>query len=144
MKSVVLFIHLCLVGVWLGCVLTEALFERALLGQGRAQELLLARLHKKVDVVVEIPAFLGVLLTGALMAAQVPMTAVLQWKIVFGLIAIGANLYCVRLVWARLALAEAGDWDGFAAVDHRQHQWGAVVLAGLLGALGLGGYLFTA
>ena len=49
MKSVLLTCHLLSVGLWLGCVLTEALFERALLGQGPQAELTLAKLHWRVD-----------------------------------------------------------------------------------------------
>src|SRR6266568_5063043 len=42
MKSLQLPLHLVSIGLWLGCILTEALFERTLLGRGREQELLLA------------------------------------------------------------------------------------------------------
>ena len=65
-----LLIHLLFVGIWLGCVLTEALFERALLGKGREQELILTALHKKVDFLIEIPAFCIVFLTGRAVAGQ--------------------------------------------------------------------------
>lgn len=67
MNSVLLPIHHCAVGVWLGCVITEALFERALLAKGREQELILVELHKRVDLIVEIPAFMIVLISGALL-----------------------------------------------------------------------------
>ena len=141
MASLLLLTHLLLVGAWLGCVLTEALFERALLGQGPAQELLLSQLHKKVDLWVEIPAFLGVLLSGAVLLARsgpaLP-AAQLGLKIGCGLLAMAVNAYCVHLVWRRAAHAQAGDWAAFRAVDQRQHRWGAVVLISLLLALGLG------
>jgi hypothetical protein len=93
MKASVLLVHLVFVGVWLGCVLTEALFERALLGQGRAQERILVGLHKRVDVWIEIPAFVGVLISGGLLLSQAAWSATLQAKIVFGLGAIAANIY---------------------------------------------------
>lgn len=67
MKTTVLLVHILLVGIWLGCVLTEALFERALLGKGREQEWILTRLHKRVDVWIEIPAFVGVLVSGGVL-----------------------------------------------------------------------------
>ena len=44
MSKLLLPLHLTFIGLWLGCVLTEALFERALVGQGRDKELLLASL----------------------------------------------------------------------------------------------------
>jgi hypothetical protein len=56
MDSLLLPLHLLFVGLWLGSVLTEALFERALLGQGRPAELILTRLHIRVDLAIEIPA----------------------------------------------------------------------------------------
>lgn len=69
MKTVILIIHLLCAGLWLGCVLTEVLFERALLGQGRDAERTLAALRWRVDVWVEMPAFVAVALLGVLVAA---------------------------------------------------------------------------
>jgi uncharacterized membrane protein len=141
MKAILLPIHLAFAGIWLGCVLTEALFERALLGQGRAQELILAALHKRVDLIVEIPAFLAVLVTGVLMLGSAAPSSALHVKIGFGLLAIIANVYCVWLVFRRFRAAAENDWEKFSSIDHRQHQWGAVVLAGIIAALGIGIYL---
>jgi hypothetical protein len=141
MKTTVLLVHLVFVGVWLGCVLTEALFERALLGQGREQERILVGLHKRVDLWIEIPAFAGVLISGGLLLSQATWNATLQAKIVLGLVAIAANIYCVGLVFRRAKAADSGDWSRFEALDHLQHKWGAVVLVAILLALGLGASL---
>lgn len=138
MKLLLLSIHLVFVGIWLGCVLTEALFERALLGKGREQELILAGLHKRVDVFIEIPAFIVVFVTGGMMLQSAPHDPLLTAKIAFGLLAIAANIYCVWLVFRRATLGANGDWDGFHRVDHLQHKIGAVVLLGILAALGTG------
>jgi hypothetical protein len=143
MKSLLLPLHLIFVGLWIGCVLTEALFERALLGKSREQELLLAALHKRVDVYVEIPAFLAVVITGGLMLPGAPQSPALIAKIAFGLLAVVANVYCVWLVFRRLSHAVNGDWAAFNRVDHLQHQLGAVVLAGILAALGIGLFLLS-
>jgi uncharacterized membrane protein len=126
---------------WL--LLTEVLFERALLGQGRAQKLILVRLHKRVDLIVEIPAFLAVLVTGAFMLASTTPSSALHAKIGFGLIAIAANIYCVWLVFRRAQAATAGQWEKFSHLDHLQHKIGAVVLLGILVALGTGAYLYA-
>ena len=136
--KVLLTLHLLSAGVWLGCVLTEALFERALLGSGREQELLLARLHRRVDLVVEIPAFVLVLVTGTWMLQGAMPGVALQTKIAFGTLAITANAVCVRLVFKRLAHASRGDWPAFMRIDRLQHQVGAVVLFGILAALAIG------
>jgi hypothetical protein len=137
MKMLVV-VHLLLVGVWLGCVLTEALFERALLGKGRTQELILVGLHRRVDWIVELPALSGVLLTGVGLLAGAGTSSVLHTKIVFALLAIAANVYCFWLVLRRARAATKGDWSQFEALDRLQHKWGAVVLIGILSALGLG------
>jgi hypothetical protein len=116
----------------------EALFERALLGKGREQELILAALHKRVDVFVEIPAFLAVVITGGLMLPNALQSPALVTKIGFGLLAVLTNVYCVWLVFRRLSHALAGDWAAFSRVDRLQHKFGAIVLAGILAALGIG------
>ena len=138
MKITILVAHLVFVGVWLGCVFTEALFERALLGTGREHERILARLHKRVDVWIEIPAFSGVLVTGGFLLTHAAGSPTLQAKVVFALIAVMANVYCVSLVFRRAKAADAEDWPQFEALDQVQHKWGAVVLVGMLVALGLG------
>lgn len=135
MDSPLLAIHLACAGIWLGCVLTEALFERALLGKGREQELILVELHKRVDLFVEIPAFVGVLISGAWMFAGTEVSPAIAFKIVAGLLAIAANVYCVWLVFRRAAVASLGQWEAFARLDHLQHRFGAWVLLAILVAL---------
>lgn len=143
MNSLLLSIHLVFVGLWLGCVLTEAIFERALLGQGRDKELILARLHKRVDLFVEIPAFTVVLFSGAAMLVQATPSSLLYVKLGFALLAIAANVYCVYLVFRRERYAANNQWDEFEAIDHQQHKFGALVLIGMLCALVIGLYLHT-
>ena len=138
MNSLLLSLHLLFVGIWLGCILTEALFERALLGQGRSAELILTRLHIRVDLAIESPAFVLVLITGGLMLMQAPFSVPLLIKVACGLLAIATNAVCVALVFKRHALAHASNWAEFERVDHLQHKLGAVVLLALLGALGIG------
>lgn len=138
MTSVLLVTHLAFAGIWLGCVLTEALFERALLGKGRQQELLLADLHKRVDLFIEIPAFVIVLITGLAMLVGTAGGGLLHAKIAAGLVAVAANVYCVWLVFRRSAAAHRGEWESFASIDHKQHLYGAVVLAAIVLALAMG------
>lgn len=143
MKSVLLPLHLTFVGIWLGCVLTEALFERALLGKGRAQELILVALHKRVDLIVEIPAFAGVLITGAFMFSSASASPLLSTKIALGLLAIATNIYCVWLVFRRAAAANSEHWAEFERLDHLQHKFGALVLLAIVAALAVGAYLYA-
>lgn len=143
MHALLLPLHLVFVGLWLGCVLTEALFERALLGQGRDKELILTALHKRVDLFVEIPSFTLVVLTGVVLLASAPVSTILHIKLGLALIAVITNIYCVHLVFKRDRLARANDWAAFEAIDHLQHKMGTLVLIALLGALSLGLYLFS-
>lgn len=143
MKSVLLPLHLAFVGIWLGCVITEALFERALLGKGRAQELILVALHKRVDLVVEIPAFIVVLVTGAAMLSSVNPNPLLTTKIAFGLLAIATNIYCVWLVFRRAQAAQSDQQTEFTRLDHLQHKFGALVLLAIVAALAIGIYLYA-
>ncbi|MBN8502021.1 MAG: hypothetical protein J0M19_12815 [Sphingomonadales bacterium] len=131
-------LHAIFAGAWIGTVLVEALFERALLGQGRDKELILARLHWKVDKLVELPLLVAVAVSGIRLLRDMPLDGLLRAKLACAALAVFANLYCIWLVKLRLRAAEAGAWDLFAMLDKRQHQIGALVLLGLLGAAGLG------
>ncbi len=142
MSSMLVPLHIAFAGVWLGCVLTEVLFERALLGRGRDEALILAELHKRVDLTVEVPAFVIVLVTGALMIPAAMGGVPLDAMIGTGLLAIVANIYCVWLVLRRAGAANNGDWDAFTRLDRKQHAYGAIVLLGIVAALTIGIYLY--
>jgi uncharacterized membrane protein len=135
-----LMIHVAAAGLWLGCVLTEVLFERALLDRGPEARRWLAGLHKRVDTWIEVPAFSVVVITGGLLlpVQGMPGSGLVQAKIAAGLLAVVANGWCVYLVLQRHTHAEAGRWADFERVDRQQHLVGAVVLAGMLVAFGLG------
>ena len=138
MKTVLLIGHLLCAGLWLGCVLTEALFERALLGKGRDAERTLAALHWRVDVWVEVPAFTAVVLTGGLLWGLSPHTGLLYLKAGAAGVAVLANVWCVWLVFRRWQHAQRDEWPQFEVTDHLQHKVGAVVLLGVLAAAALG------
>lgn len=136
MRPLLLPLHLVFASVWLGCILTEALFERALLAEGPVAHLALARLHVRVDNLVELPAILVVLVTGLAMFVQSwPRTPSFYVMASSGVAAIGLNLYCVWLVYQRRSAATNGAWSEFARLDHDQHKAGAAVLVLVLVAL---------
>ena len=114
-----------------------------LLGKGREQELILAALHKRVDIFVEVPAFMGVLITGGFLLSGAGIRLLLKIKIAIALVAIAANAFCVFLVFKRSAHARVGNWQGFAQTDSIQHKVGAVVLLGILISLCMGLYLYA-
>lgn len=132
-----LLVHLICVGIWLGCILTEALFERALLGQGRQQEKILVGLHQRVDLFVEIPAFVLVLVTGALMLSDTATSKLLDIKVGLGLLAILANLYC-RLGVSPNQGGSHGPLVGVSAAGSSPAQVGRGGAAGIAGGAGFG------
>jgi uncharacterized membrane protein len=138
MTALIPALHIAFVGIWLGCILTEGLFEWALLRRGREAELILVELHKRVDLLVELPAIAGVGITGILMLGSARYSAAMIAKITLGLLAIVANLFCVVLVFRRATAAESGDSSSFRRYDRLQHQVGAVVLIAVFAALALG------
>lgn len=141
MHQMLLFVHLVAGAVWLGCVLTEALFERALLAGDRAAHRVLAELHVRVDGFIELPAIALVLATGLALARQSAAGAagfgVMPWA---GAGAMVLNLFCVGLVFARRSAAVSQAWARFDRLDRLQHQAGAGVLLLLLVALAAGAW----
>lgn len=136
MAGILLPLHLLAAGVWLGCVLVEAAFERAL-AEPSDYRLVLTNLHDKVDKIVEIPAFSIVLLTGIVMLGTlltngVVISGLLLMKIAIGIMTVLINIYCASLVFERNRLAIDGDDAGFKLVDDKQHKWGALVLIGIV------------
>lgn len=139
MRNTLLSLHLLFVGIWIGCVLTEALFERALLAGDRAAHLTLSALHTRVDKFIEIPMILGVFLTGIALGLQGHRAdASFHLMAGAGLVAIAVNLHCAGIVFKRHRAALAGNWPEFDRLDHLQHKVGGLVLAGLIVAVGAG------
>lgn len=138
--SVWLIIQLLVAGLWLGCVLVEVAFERALVAQGQWR--LLARLHDRVDRWLELPTLTVVALTGGWMLysgfGSGGLSLWLQAKLAFGTLAVLANLYCAVLVFRRHRMAEIDDLAAVKRIDHLQHKVGALVLLGLIGAITCG------
>jgi len=64
--TAVLFIHLIAIGIWAGCVATEAVLEIAL-EKMPPLESGLASIHSKIDRYVEIPAIIVAVTSGGIM-----------------------------------------------------------------------------
>jgi len=143
MKALWLALHFISAGAWLGCVLTEVLFERALLAHGAAERRILAQLHRRVDLVVELPAFAVLLGSGLALLPPAGLAPWLAAKIGLGALAVTANLVCVALVLRRAQAAQQGNWPLFERLDRAQHRWGALVLLGIVAAMALGVALWS-
>ena len=93
-------VHLIVLGMWLGVVITEVLFEFA--GSDADSLRAAARFHYKVDKFGELPILLAVLVTGTMLAVRAwPLTSLHLIKIGASLVAVGANLVCTRWVFQR-------------------------------------------
>ena len=140
--NVVLFLHVLFACVWVGCVLTQGVLERA--GDGSdAIRLFISRAHWRIDQFVEIPAFVIVLLTGAHMWTAVNPNTLIAAMVLVGLVAIVINVYCVHLARMRLKAAEAGDFRRWVEIDGQLHVYGAVLLVAQVAALAIGGNIFV-
>jgi hypothetical protein len=88
--------HLMALGIWLGIVLTEALFEFS--GSDPDSLRAAARFHYTVDMFGELPVLAAVIVTGVLLVGRVgPLTPLHYVKIAASIVAIGSNLICA--VW---------------------------------------------
>lgn len=126
-------VHLLCVGLWAGCVATEVWFERRLAAACLRGEL--AGLHRRVDLWVELPAVLLVAGSGLALWSGRPVSGLPALKLWLGLLAVLANLWCIKVVVLRDRAWQAGRLAEHDRLDRQQHRLGTVVVLGLAGAL---------
>src|SRR5215470_14197244 len=98
--------HLVVLGMWLGVVITEVLFEFA--GSDADSLRAAARFHYNVDKFGELPILVAVLVTGTILAVRAwPLTPLHFIKIAASLIAVGCALVCTLWVFARRGIEDA-------------------------------------
>ena len=104
-----LFFHLICLGTWFGCLLVEGVIEAR---ARKDRELLAAvsRLHRSIDLFVEIPAFSGVLVSGLVLLLDTAWSTALIAKVLLGGFAILVNVGCLWPVFRRARAAEADDF----------------------------------
>lgn len=104
--------HLIVLGIWLGVVITEVLFEFAASDADSLRAA--ARFHYNVDKYGELPVLVAVLATGAILTVRAwPLTSLHAIKIAASLIAVGSALICVRWVFQRRQIEDANVLLGF-------------------------------
>ena len=132
-----LFVHLFVLGLWLGCVMVELVLEL----MGRTAPALgdsAARVHKVIDRFIEIPAFTIVLVTGIMMIKW-DMTEFTYWlKIGLGLFTIAINAACVVPVLRRVTALDRGDRAASERQTRRIFVYFGIGLVTGLGALAIG------
>ena len=104
--------HLVVLGMWLGVVITEVLFEFA--GSDADSLRAAARFHYHVDKFGELPILVGVLVTGTILAVRAwPLSPLHIVKITTSLVAVGAALICVLWVFRRRGIEDVDVLLGF-------------------------------
>src|SRR5436309_15450614 len=118
--------HLIALGMWLGVVVTEVLFEFA--GSDAESLRAAARFHYNVDKFGELPILVAVLVTGTILAVRAwPLTPLHVVKITASLIAVGSALICVLRVFQRRHIDDVNVLRGF-----RRRIWTLAALAAAL------------
>ena len=120
--------HLIVLGMWLGVVITEVLFEFA--GSDADSLRAAARFHYNVDKFGELPILVAVLVTGTILAVRSwPWTPLHIIKIAASLIAVGAALVCVLWVFRRRHIEDVNRLLGF-----RRRIWTLAAVAAVFAA----------
>jgi hypothetical protein len=129
-------VHSALACIWLGCIVTEIIVERNLSFTGEGFRVRLSQLNWKVAAYVEVPAFLGVLVTGAyILGTPHAMSPGFQVMITVGLLTIFLNVFKVWLIYKRLSAALRSSWAAHEKLIYFQRVLGVLVLAGVLTAI---------
>lgn len=104
--------HLTALGMWLGVVITEVLFEFT--GSDAESLRAAARFHDTVDKFGELPILFLVLVTGTILTVRAwPLTPLHVIKIAASLVAVGANLVCAMWVFQRRDIQDVNTLLGF-------------------------------
>ena len=104
--------HLVALGMWLGVVITEVLFEFA--GSDADSLRAAARFHYNVDKFGELPILVAVLVTGTILAVRAwPLTPLHLIKIAASLIALGCALVCTLWVFRRRGIEDVNVLLGY-------------------------------
>ena len=102
--------HLFFILVWLGLIFGETAMEIA--GRERAFWPALARFHYLIDVYIEMPLIVGIVVTGALLLLNTAPDMLLWIKLADAAVAIAANLACFWMVVVRARRVAVAD-EGF-------------------------------
>jgi len=123
--------HLMALGIWLGIVLTEVLFEFS--GSDPDSLRAAARFHYTVDMFGELPVLAAVIVTGVLLASRVgPLTPLHHVKIAASLVAIGSNLVCAVWVVQRRHIQ-----DELVLLAYRRKIWATAAVGVVFGTAAL-------
>lgn len=114
-----------------------------LANQSKEVKKIVAQLHYWVDLVIEIPASIGVLLTGGKLLHDLGVNGdrVLAAKATVGMTAVAFNFGYFTQVYRRYQAAIKDDWEDFDLENKWQQKLSKGVFHSLLVTLGLGLYM---
>jgi len=124
----ILFIHVLAAGFWLGCVAVEVVLERSRGGRDIAKKRLVADYHATVDQWIEIPTFMVLLVTGAMLIDVERLGGWYLLKVICGTSVVVLNAWCAVIVRQRRRLP---DDERFLATYRRMSR--RIDLSGYLG-----------
>lgn len=128
--------HIALSGLWLGCIVTGLLVGRNLRLAGEDLRWRRAQLSWQMAVVVEAPAFLGVLGTGASLLGQPHgVNLGVQVMVTAGLLSLFLGVFKVWLSYKQWAAAQAGRWATLEKLGIFHRMLGGLVLLGVVVAI---------
>ena len=137
--NAVLFVHLIAIGIWAGCVATEAVLE-IVLEKLPPHESGLASIHSKIDRFVEIPAILIALATGGHLLHQAAWDHLLIAKVSLGVSAVVLNSIAAFTVHRRLKCLQANNMPGYDLFNRWHERIGIGCVLSIAGAIAVGGY----
>lgn len=106
--DLLLQLHLFAVAFWLGVVAVEYLLEQGR-AQSRSQGFTVAGLHRKIDLLFEMPAVSLVLVSGLLLIEPARFDGIYTLKVVAGGLAVLGNMLCLIPVLQRHTAAGNDD-----------------------------------
>lgn len=137
--TAILFIHLIAIGIWAGCVATEAVLEIAL-AKVPPLESGLASIHSRIDRFVEVPAIIVAVGTGGSMLHHAAWDHLLSIKVSLGVAAVVLNSIAAYTVHRRLQCLNAKDMAGYTAFNRWHERIGIGCVISISGAIVVGGY----
>jgi hypothetical protein len=143
MMSTLLSLHLLAVGIWVGCIAVETVVE--LSGDyGDEQPYLPAKLHRAIDLYIEIPVLTALLVTGFLLVDWSTLGGLLLVKVLCGIGAVATNFGCAVVVFKRKRWADLRDEAGVETSNRHLAVLGALFFPLSLATLAIGLYLLLA
>lgn len=115
--SWLLSIHLFAAAFWFGVLGVEFILEQ---GRTRSREhgYVVADIHYKIDMFLEMPAFVVVLITGLMMLDPNKLEGIYLLKVCAGLFAVSANVYCLYPIIKRKLAANTNDFQALVRYSY--------------------------